>query len=270
MSESDTEEQPNAAPAYSNHVSIKMPQFMSSSVSGWFQILEAQFHLKSIKSEETKFFHLIAALPPDLISKLPAAQLQNQKYSEIKDAVIATHEKTKPELFDKLISKTKLTGRPSHYLQELNSIAAKVGVGDDLIRHRFIDSLPPNISPVLATQKTLTLQQLGTLADEISPFLENQAFHVKTSTSKNTNSSYHKNTSSNTPKRNTNHPGLQPFSEDQRQKICRGHIFFAEKSRTCKPWCRWPNKKKCEIQPNSRAPSPTPSQESSNSRSGSP
>jgi hypothetical protein len=71
-----------------------------------------------------------------------------------------------------------MSGRPSYYLQELNSIAARVGVSEDLVRHQFEQALPPAISPVLAAQRELTLQQLGTLADELSPQLNNQIMLV--------------------------------------------------------------------------------------------
>ena len=252
--------------AQANSVSIKMPQFMETAASGWFQILEAQFHLKNIRSEETKYFHVIAALPPDLIAKLPHTLLENKAFKELKEAVISLHEKTKPELFSKLISKTTMSGRPSFYLQELTSIASKVGVGEDLIRHQFIQALPPTISPVLAAQKDLTMHQLGNLADELSPLLQNPLLNVQSQKPHRSNSYQRspQNSFSQNNGRNTNNIGLQPFSKDQRPKVCRGHIFFAEKSRTCKPWCRWPNKNKCAMQPNSRASSPTPSMNSEN------
>ena len=41
--------------------------------------------------------------------------------------------------------------------------------------------------------------------------------------------------------------GLRPFSPDQRPRVCRRHLYFGENSRTCKPWCRWPNKRSCTV-----------------------
>ena len=240
-----------------NVVGVKMPAFMETAASAWFSILEANFHIKHITSEETKFFHLIANLPPEVVVKISASLITQQQYAETKAAVIAIHERTKPELFSKLITKTSMTGRPSYYMQELNSIASKVGVGDDLVRHQFIQALPPTISPVLAAQKDLTLMQLGNLADELTPFFQ-RALHVKSNTQ-----SHHKQASPHFQKREISAIpiGLRPFNEQQRPKICRGHIYYADKSRTCKPWCRYPNKTNCTIQPNSRPTSPTPSSE---------
>ena len=61
----------------------------------------------------------------------------NSHMIALKNALIQIHERTKPELFARLISKTRMTGRPSNYLQELMSIADKVGVGEDLVKHQF-------------------------------------------------------------------------------------------------------------------------------------
>ena len=100
-------------------IAIKPPPFLETAATAWFAILEAQFHLRKITSEETKFYHALAALPPEIITRIPGEQISTRTYSSLKDAVISAHERTKPELFEKLISTTKLTGRPSVFLQEI-------------------------------------------------------------------------------------------------------------------------------------------------------
>ena len=102
-----------------HHLSVKAPTFMETSAAGWFQIMEAQFHIAKISSEETKFFHIVASLPPETITRLPATIFEQQRFSILKTAVIDLYERTKPELFEKLITSTVMTGRPSIYLQEI-------------------------------------------------------------------------------------------------------------------------------------------------------
>ena len=148
-------------------VAIKVPEFMETAVSGWFAIIEAQFHLRNVTDQTTKQYHVISHLPPDIVAKLSPSILTAQKYDELKEAVQSSYEKTKPELFSKLISETKMTGRPSAYLHELLAIANKVGVGDDLVRHRFTQSLPSTIAPVVAAQQELSLQQIGKLQPDM-------------------------------------------------------------------------------------------------------
>ena len=249
---------PDSEQAPIHHVSMKTPAFMESAAAGWFSIMEAQFHLKGITVSETKYFHVIAALPAEIVAKLSATVLENRDYDALKTAVIDSYESTKPELFEKLISKTTMSGRPSVYLQELNATATKIGVGEDLIRHKFIQACPPAISPVLAAQRSLNLQQLGSLADELLPYFGEKVLHVQQTASQKS-TYYEKNrNSSQIP------TGLRPFSTDQRPKVCRAHLYFADKARTCKPWCKWPNKRNCNMQPSSRSSSPIPPQHSEN------
>ena len=241
-------------------VSIKMPTFMETAADAWFSILEANFHIKKITVEQTKYFHLISVLPPDIVSKIPASRRTDQNYTNIKEDVIAIYERSKPELFSKLINKTTMSGRPSLYLQELSTIATKVGVGDDLVRHQFLQALPSTISPAVASQQDASLGQLGKLADELMPLCnatntEKQVFQV---TQVEKQKSYPNNQKLN----NNGIPiGIRPFNDKQRPKICRGHLYYAEKSRTCKPWCKYPgNKSMLAMQPNSRSSSPNRSQ----------
>ena len=249
---------------------------METAVKGWFTILEAQFSLRSITVSTTKFYHVVAALPPDVIAKLPPATLDSADYDALKTDVVSMFEKTKPELFESLMKSSTITGKPSVFLQEMLSIAKQIGIDDQLVRHKFLQALPHNIAPVIASQKELKLEQLGKLADELMPLL-NAAQSVNTVASNynaagRSSSPAHarKPQNFNTPRRG-NHQnknlGLTPYANDQLPKICRAHIFYASKARTCKPWCKWPGtNSNVQFLPNSRAGSPNSSRNSSPER----
>lgn len=233
-------------------VSIKPGVFDEAAVGGWFRILEAQFTLNKITKESTKFYHVVAALPSGIIGKISDDVMDKEEYTLLKKTIVDIYERTKPELFEQLISKTSMTGRPSVFLQELRSIAAKVGVRDDLVRHKFLNALPSTVAPVLATQKDSTLLQLGSLADELMPLLNNNY---------QTNAiSHYQNKPKIEAKQDKNIPyGLRPYKPDQKPKVCKSHLYYADFARTCKPWCKWPNKRNCRIAPSSRSSSPSPS-----------
>ena len=248
-------------------ISIKPPTFSDTSPALWFRIMEAQFNIKGIKTPQTKFYHVLASLPTEILENIPPTVLDGEDYEEMKTAIISFYEQTKPELFAKLISTTAMTGRPSMYLRQLQQLATKVHAGDDLVRHQFIKSLPPTIAPVIAAQPSLSLMQLGSIADELMP-LHLQIHNVNNATSE-TQHQLHQRSRRQSPNQSTSgNIGIRPFYPDQRPRICRGHIFYADKSRTCKPWCKYPNKRGCSIQPSSRPPSransPAPSKESEN------
>ena len=260
-----------------NAVTITPPDFMETSVPSWFEKLEAQFHLRNITAEKTMFYSVIATLPSDVMSKLPRAitSASQSNYDILKDAVINMYEKTKPELLDRLMRTTSISGRPSAYLREMISTAERIGVTDDIIRHKFLQALPPTISPVIASQKDLSLIQLGNLADELLPYFSRstvmavQPPHVQVQPTATTIPQPQVHPSPQNFPGNTNHGnynqslipiGVRSFNRNQRPKVCRAHVYFAENARTCKPWCKWPNRANCKMLPNSRPASPAPSE----------
>ena len=248
-------------------VKIKVPQFLPSSPATWFTILEAQFNLASISVSSTKFYHAISKLPIETVTHLDDSVVTSNDYDKLKDAVKLYHESTKGELFDTLLQNTPLTGKPSHFLIEIKKIANQVGANDDLIRHRFQQALPSNLAPLIASQKNLPLDDLGRLADELIPLLRDQSI-CEVGTGSNKDSSFGKNNfhTFNKPhvsNFSTKSLTLKPFSDGQRPKVCRCHIFFGSRARNCRSWCQWPDKKHCKVM---RSNNTTPA----NSRSSSP
>ncbi|KAG1665080.1 hypothetical protein GQR58_019554 [Nymphon striatum] len=152
------------------HVSVKAAAFIKSAASGWFQIMNAQFHLAGINNRQTKFYHTLAALPAEIIDRIPEDILSSTDYEQLKSGILDLFQESKAELFNKLMSNTVMTGKPSQFIEEMAKIARKDGITNDFIQHKFIQSVPPSIAPFLATQKDMTLSQLGKLADELLPF----------------------------------------------------------------------------------------------------
>ena len=242
-----------------NHVSIKPPMFMEDNVQAWFSIMEAQFSIAKITVKETKFYHVLASLPPNIVTPITQSTLDSKDYDVLKGAVLSTYEKSKPELLDKLMSSTIMTGRPSIYLNELLSLSTKIGAGDDIVRHKFISALPNSISPIIASQGDLDFLRLGKMADELLIHMnrqESSQAHVNQLSSQAQQNRH--STSTNAARSSQQIPyGLRPFNKDQKPKVCRAHLWFGEKAKYCKPWCKWPNKNNSiQIQPSSRPSSP--------------
>lgn len=255
----DLEQKPNLQVERVEHVTIKAPEFMETAAAAWFSIIEAQFVLKGITASQTKFYHVLSILPGTVAALLPATVFEAKEYKLLKEAVISSYEKSKPEILERLLSSTRLTGRPSMYLKEIISLAAPIAIGEDMIRHKFIQALPQSISAVIASQSNLDLTALGKLADDLLPYFSNQASAMnvqQTAAAATSNTNYNRNYDRTWP------AGLRPFNSEQRPKVCRAHLYFAGKAKFCKPWCKWPNKSSCKMLPNSRPASPTRSDKS--------
>jgi len=249
------------------NVAIRPPAFMETAVNGWFPIMEAQFSLRNVTVSSTKFYHILSALPAEIVSKLPATVITSKSYETIKEAILSMYERTKPEMLDKLMATTSISGRPSIYLQEMSTLADRIGASEDIVRHKFLQALPASISPVLASQKEIPLAQLGKLADELLPYFSDGVVktisHVQPRDKGNSHSRQ-RNVYNENGANNSIPFGLRPFNSDQRPRVCRAHLYFADKARQCKPWCRWPNKQNLRILPNSRSASPARSTSSGN------
>ena len=234
-----------------NQVNIRAPEFMESAVASWFEILDAQFHLRNITTQTTKFYHIVASLPANVVQRLPPAVLRSQNYDELRQSVISSYERSKPEMLDKLMQTRSMTGRPSVYMHEMLSIAERIGISDDIVRHKFIQALPPSLAPVIATQKDLTPTQLGSLADELMPLLNKDmpAFQVNYAQAP----SSQRRGNANTYRKTNGYKRNRPL-------ICNPHIYWADQARSCRKWCKWPKKHdNLQILPNSRPSSPVQS-----------
>mgnify|MGYP003396886977 CR=1 FL=1 len=223
-------------------VSVKAPPFIPSNPATWFVILEAQFNIAGITTSATRFYHALANLPVETVSNLDDVILQAADYDQLKDAVKRFHETSRGELFESFLQEAPLTGKPSHFLLQMTKVAKKVGVGDDMVRHRFQQALPPSLAPVIASQKTLGLDDLGRLADELLPLLKCQttSFVSEPASMKsndrffvNNNNAVRNSFVNNKVVRKSFEPAfsntLVPFSANQRPKVCRSHIFMRQK-----------------------------------------
>ena len=65
------------------HLAVKAHPFMKTAVTGWIAILEAQFHLAGIIVGETKFYHVLAALPAATVIRIPSEILDSKNYDSL-------------------------------------------------------------------------------------------------------------------------------------------------------------------------------------------
>ena len=163
------EQEPNVAAA----VAVKPPKFSPDTAASFFTILEAQFALAKITTQDTKFYHAIAALPPTAVQLIPRAVLENKSYDELTKNIRTRYEKSQPQLFEDLVRSTPISGKPTDLMQNLRTLADKLSCAlpDDLIRHQFFKLVDPKLIPALLAHKAATLDELATLGDQIMALL---------------------------------------------------------------------------------------------------
>jgi len=130
----------------------------------------------------------------------------------------------------------------------------------------LLNAIPTQAQVTLVGHQNLELEAFGAVADSILEILPHNVNHIEstastasnqasqannTSQSSHCKSQFQSNNKQHYTKRNVNY-GTEPYFEGQRQRICRAHLYFADRARSCKPWCKWPGAKPNIIDPSSR------------------
>lgn len=109
-----------------NAVAIKLPTFWTTQPNVWFTQAEAQFHIKKVTEDSTKYYYVISALDQATASRIihvltnPPA---NGKYDNLKEKLLETFGLTRRDRADKLLHMSGLGDRkPSELMDEMLSL----------------------------------------------------------------------------------------------------------------------------------------------------
>ena len=189
-------------------VSVKLPEFWPEEPDVWFIQAEAEFDLRKITQDSTKYSHVVTKLDRETASKLRdflRAPPADNKYAALKGKLVNRYSLTPRERAKHLLSLPGLgDGKPSDLMDKMLQLR---GDGDleFLFRELFEQHLPPNVRATLANVKTEDYRQLARTADDIYEA--------------------HK----------THHPSLSSTSTTQISavKVCYYHTKFGEKAKKC-------------------------------------
>lgn len=238
-SDSDSSAPPSprrSRPKSIHRVSIKVPPFYRRNVTAWFKTLESQFKLSRISSQETKYHYLVSNLPED-VAALLLTDTVPEVYDDLKAEVLLAVEKSKQEKINELFDLTDIgDDKPSIFLRKIIAKMEQCGLraNDDEITQKLLRCLPPSVSTPLRAFQDLPPHRVAALADSmmISPPVA-PVHHVSQ-----LHSSQRRHDHDPDPQVS---PQLKPFHQGQKPKICRAHIFYGSRARSCRPWCQFPN-----------------------------
>ena len=201
-----------------NAVSLKLPTFWTSQPEVWFAQTEAQFALRGITADETKYYYVIAALDQptatrllDLISNPPT----DDKYGALKTRLTDTFGLSKQERASRLLHFRPLgDSKPSTLMDEMLAL-----LGDHppclLFNQLFLERLPADIRIQLVDAKIEDHRALAKRADALwecrDASMESNAVH-------------------------------RPPSTDGKQlgkNFCFYHRKFGNAAKQCRPPCSW-------------------------------
>jgi len=246
------------------HVTIKPPAFYRKSPDAWFRTLESQFALGRITTSSTKYHHVMACLPEDIAIGLDVDDTCD--YDKLKAAILKGMKANKHELIEQALSKMTLGDKkPSQLVSEIRRRFAEIGITADeaIVKSRLLSALPINLQTALVGHDDVSLEKYASIADSMisvaaaeSPFV-NVAAMEQRRRPENTQHFSRANT-------------VRPFHPDQRPRICNAHIFYADRAKTCRRWCKWPGRRPRQLNDNAATPAQSRSATPAHSRSNSP
>lgn len=149
-------------------VALKLPTFWTSNPEAWFMQVEAQFAIRNITADDTKYYYVVSALDSATatralsILKSPPA---SDKYKSIKTFLTSAFGLTDAERATALF---KLNGlgdmKPSELMDSMLSL---LGTHQPcfLFKHLFLQQLPEYVRTPLATSTLVDCRQLALEAD---------------------------------------------------------------------------------------------------------
>ncbi|XP_076655177.1 uncharacterized protein LOC143360335 [Halictus rubicundus] len=152
-------------------VAVHMAKFWAEKPALWFAHLDAQFGLRGITQEDTKYHHVVAQLDVKTAQEVEDILLnppEQNKYTRLKDELIARLSTSKQRKIKQLLEHEERGDRtPSQFLRHIRSLAGNE-VPEDFIRTLWMSRLPVAMQSVLATQDGVELEKVAALADRIS------------------------------------------------------------------------------------------------------
>jgi len=232
-------------------VAVKAPPFYRKAPETWFRRLEAQFALAGITQQETMCNHVLAVLPEDIACDIEADVIT---YDDIKSKLVNNMKANKHKLIEEALEKMDLgEKRPSQLVSEIKRKFADIGIKaeDEIVKSRLLTALPHHLRSALVGHDSCSLEQYAKVADSIMAVADTSTPFANVSAVQRhpaplgapggvgTSSRFQQ------PQRRDQHRPMEGFSgqrnyRTRRPRICNGHIFYAERARTCRPWCKWP------------------------------
>lgn len=167
-------------------VSIKVAPFWKVNPALWFQQLEAQFALRGITQDETKYYYAISAIESDVLQEVSDIIInppQKEKYNALKVNLIKQFSDSEEKRLKKLLSELQLGDKkPSKLYREMKEVSSNK-VDDSLLKTLWLQRLPHHMQAVLSVSGE-TIDKLLPMADKISEISEDKGlFEVRKSQS---------------------------------------------------------------------------------------
>ena len=155
-----------AATVAAQSVSLKLPTFLATRPDVWFQQAEAQFALRGVTEQDTRYYYLLTSLDPVVAERMAndiASTPETDQYKHLKQKLLEVYGLTDDQKADKLLNLNGLGDwKPSQLCAHIQSLSVDKDV---ILRRIFLRQLPEDVRVQVATLDADNLSQLARKAD---------------------------------------------------------------------------------------------------------
>lgn len=245
-------------------MSVSLPAYGLSNPRLWFAQVEAIFDCRRIRSQHSRYSHVLAHLPAEVaneVEELVYDPPTSDPYTALKDAVIARTAVSDEKNLRTLLSGIELGDRtPSQLLRHMKQLMGKRSASEPILKELWLQNLPADMRTVLAVvHKDNTLESLAELADQvhasygsrpsasIQPVTadsdlkrEFEVLRQEFSALRLELNSLRSQITQHRPRSRSRTPARSPEPTSSKRNtvfICRFHRKFGSAAKNCKPYC---------------------------------
>lgn len=151
-------------------VAVKLPTFWAENAAVWFVQTEAQFAMRNVTNDDTKYYHVVSALDQQTASRVLdtlQAPPEENKYANLKQRLLGTFTLTESQRAAALLNVRGLGDtKPSELMDKMLGL-----LGSHkpcfLFRELFLQQLPVEVRTHLSTSTETDLRALALEADTV-------------------------------------------------------------------------------------------------------
>ncbi len=225
----DTQENETGANAFHvGHIALKLPAFMEDDPVSWFNLIEAQFELRYIAGDSTKFYHAVSVLQGEPMRQikdiLNLPKTTPDRYDQLKARLIETYGLEDIDRAEQLIEWPPMSEdeRPSVFINGILSMLGNIPKDHAIVRALILSKFPPAIKAMLrSTSNCTNLKEMSREADRIWKGDRARRLSEKTVMT------------------------VKPVKSrgDLKNGLCYWHFKFGSKARRCQEFCKWNSRK---------------------------
>ncbi|BHF85630.1 hypothetical protein SprV_1002879900 [Sparganum proliferum] len=149
-----------------------LPDFWQHAPELYFFRIEATFHSAKITRETDKYYNLVEALPPTILSQVQTLLRDppsDVPYTKLKAELLRLTSVSDRQRYHALVKEVALGDRkPSELLRRMRSLLGNMQIDDKFFKEMFLERLPTSVQTILASgSDDLDISKLAEMADRM-------------------------------------------------------------------------------------------------------